>query len=72
MSLSKSSVDHRTADRLLREAIALIHDDSTPISTTEWDTAIKTIIQGKHLTFRYILVTALLAKATNPGINALT
>jgi hypothetical protein len=32
---------------------------------------IQTILLGTHLTFRYILVTALLAKATNPQINAL-
>jgi SacI restriction endonuclease len=71
MSFSKSSVDHSTAERILREAIAATQDPTT-VSTTEWDAAIKTIIQGKHLTFRYILVTALLAKATNPGINTLT
>lgn len=32
---------------------------------------IQKVLFGTHLTFRYILVTALLAKATNPKINAL-
>ncbi|WP_157739762.1 restriction endonuclease, SacI family [Paenibacillus kribbensis] len=32
---------------------------------------IQTVLFGTHLTFRYILVTALLAKATNPKVNAL-
>lgn len=32
---------------------------------------IQTVLFGSHLTFRYILVTALLAKSTNPQVNAL-
>jgi SacI restriction endonuclease len=72
MSLSKPTVDQRAAERLLREAIEIAQDDSRQIPATEWDAEIRTIIQGNHLTFRYILVTALLGKATNPGINALT
>jgi len=71
MSLAKPTVDQRVAEQLLREAIAIAQDDSREIPATEWDSEIRTIIQGKHLTFRYILVTALLGKATNPGINAL-
>ena len=71
MSLAKPTVDQRAAEQLLREAIAIAQDDSREISATEWDIKIRTIIQGKHLTFRYILVTALLGKATNPSINAL-
>ncbi|WP_068816512.1 restriction endonuclease, SacI family [Phormidesmis priestleyi] len=51
--------------------ITIAQDDSRQIPGTEWDIEIRTIIQGKHLTFRYILVTALLGKATNPSINAL-
>lgn len=72
MSLAKPTVDQSTAQQILREAIAVAQDPSEPISTTEWDAKIKTIIRGSHLTYRYILVTALLAKATNPNINALT
>ncbi len=71
MSLAKPTVDQRAAERLLREAIAIAQDDSREILAAEWDIEIRTLIQGKHLTFRYILVTALLGKATNPSINAL-
>jgi len=72
MSLAKPTVDQRAAEQLLREAIATAQDDHQEIPATEWDIGIRTIIQGKHLTFRYILVTALLGKATNPSINALS
>jgi SacI restriction endonuclease len=68
MSLSKPTVDHNAADRMLRQAIA---QPDRPVAITAWDEPIKTIIQGKHLTFRYLLMTALLAKATNPEVNAL-
>ena len=71
MSLAKPTIDQRAAEQLLREAISIARDDSREISATEWDIEIRTIVQGKHLTFRYILVTALLGKATNPSINAL-
>ena len=72
MSSSKRTVDHRAAERLLREAILIAQGDSSQLPATEWNREIRTIIQGKHLTFRYILVTALLGKATNPSINALS
>lgn len=71
MSLAKPTVDQRAADQLLREAVLIAQDDSREIPATEYDVEIGTIIQGKHLTFRYILVTALLGKATNPSIDAL-
>jgi hypothetical protein len=48
-------VDHRAAERLLREAILIAQGDSSQLPATEWNTEIRTIIQGKHLTFRYIL-----------------
>lgn len=71
MSFAKPTVDRGVAEQLLREAIAIAQDDSREISAMEWDIEIRTIIQGTHLTFRYILVTGLLGKATNPSINAL-
>jgi SacI restriction endonuclease len=71
MSLAKPTVDQRSAEQVLREAIAIAKDDSREVPAPEWDIEIRTIIQGKHLTFRYILMTALLGKATNPSINAL-
>lgn len=71
MSFVKPTVDQRAAEELLRESITIAQDNSREIPATKWDAEIKAIIQGKHLTFRYILVTALLGKATNPSINAL-
>lgn len=71
MSLAKPTVDQKAAEQLLRQSITVAQDNSGEIPVTEWDTEIRTIIQGTHLTFRYILVTALLGKATNPDINAL-
>ncbi|MEF3302481.1 restriction endonuclease, SacI family [Paenibacillus sp. GYB003] len=38
---------------------------------SKFSNEIQTVLFGTHLTFRYILVTALLAKATNPQVNAL-
>jgi SacI restriction endonuclease len=71
MSLFKPTVDRTTAEQLLQDAIAIAQDNSRQIPATKWDIEIRTIIQGRHRTFRYILVTALLGKATNPSINAL-
>lgn len=71
MSLSKSTVDQIKAEQILRKAIKIAQEDSRKIPISVWDNEIKTIIQGNHLTFRYILVTALLGKATDPSINVL-
>lgn len=71
MSFSKPTVDQTAAKQLFQEAIAIAQDESRKTPATGWDIEIRTIIEGKHLTFRYILVTALLAKATNQKINAL-
>jgi len=72
MSFSKPTVDHTEAERTLREAIAIAQYDPNNLPDTEGNKEIRTIIEGKHLTFRYILVTALLGKTTNPEINALS
>lgn len=71
MSAFRVTVERQAAKQIFRDAIAIAQDRSIPLLTTQWDSAIATLIQGKHLTFRYILITALLAKATNPRINAL-
>lgn len=71
MSFSKPTVDLTAAKQLFQEAIAIAQDESRKTPATGWDIEIRAIIKGKHLTFRYILMTALLAKATNPSINAL-
>ena len=69
--MSQPTVDQKAASAIFREAIAIAKDDWAEIPVTEWDAEIKTIIQGKHLTFRYVLVTALLGKATNLHFNDL-
>jgi hypothetical protein len=71
MGLAKAIVEQKAAEQLFREAILIAQDDSRQIPVIEWNDEIRSIIQGKHLTFRYILITALLGKATNPNINAL-
>lgn len=63
MSFSKPTIDQTAAKQLFQEAIAIVQDESRN-PATGWDIEIRTIIAGKHLTFRYILVTALLAKPT--------
>ncbi len=71
MSRSKLIIDREAAEQVMRQAIEIAQNDSSQCLPTIWDAEIKMIIQGKHLTFRYLLVTALLGKATNPKINAL-
>ena len=72
MSFSKPTVEHSLAKQRLIEAIAIAQDDTKQLLSTDWDTEIREIIKGSHLTFRYILMTALLGKSTNPRINALS
>jgi hypothetical protein len=71
MSRSKLSIDREAAAQVMRRAIKIAQNDSGQCPPTAWDTEIEMIVTGKHLTFRYLLVTAILAKATNPKINAL-
>jgi hypothetical protein len=71
MSLPKATIDHKSAEQRFQDAIAVAQDITIMIPTTVWDQNIITIVQGKHLTFRYLLITALLGKATNPMVNAL-
>jgi hypothetical protein len=73
MSFAKAiGVDRQAAVEKFRHAIAAAQDASQTLPVTAWDAQIRVIIQGKHLTFRYLLMTALLGKATNPQINALS
>jgi hypothetical protein len=64
------SVDHATASALLEKAAAAATAIGFKAKSPEAET-IRLIVTGSHLTYRYILVTALLAKATNPKINPL-
>lgn len=62
-----ATVDIRTAALILERALkeAQVVDDNIARS-------IKKVLTGTHKTYRYILVNALLAKATNENINALS
>jgi SacI restriction endonuclease len=71
MSKSKSTVDRNAATEVFRRAIEVAQGEASKIPATQWLQEIGTIMSGKHLTFRYILVTALLGKATDAHINPL-
>ena len=67
---SKQTVDLEKAKKIFQDAIR-IGTFSGFTARSSWDNEIGAIITGTHLTYRYILVTALLAKATNAKINPL-
>jgi hypothetical protein len=71
MSKSKSTVDKSAATEVFRRAIEIAQGEPDEIPATAWPQEIEKIMGGKHLTFRYILVTALLGKATDDQINPL-
>ena len=62
-----ASIDFKTASLILDRAFveAKLSNDKTGRKISE-------ILRGTHKTYRYILVTALLAKATNDEINILS
>lgn len=62
-----ASIDFKTAYLVLEQALAEAETLDDNISQT-----IQTVLTGPHKTYRYILVNALLAKATNEKINALS
>lgn len=62
-----ASVDFKTAYLVLEQALVEAETLDDDISQT-----IQTVLTGTHKTYRYILVNALLAKATNEKINALS
>ncbi|MGV8924793.1 MAG: restriction endonuclease, SacI family [Ewingella sp.] len=65
----KVSVDHEQAFKIMLKAIDEAKKQSKPKSSHYSD--LKKIIHGSHLTYRYILVTGLLAKATDNRVNPL-
>lgn len=67
--MTAEKVDHSVAGKILERAVEKVKQGYKPQS--KYKKAIKAIIQGGHKTFRYILLTGLLAKATNPKVNAL-
>lgn len=63
------AVDHSQAALLLKAAIRESQAFKTTKLTAKQQSDIKSIILGTHLTFRYLLITALLAKVTEPKIH---
>ncbi len=62
-----ATVDLKTASLILERALV----EATPLSD-EIAATITSVLKGSHKTYRYILVNALLAKATNKDVNALS
>jgi SacI restriction endonuclease len=72
MNKPKSTVDQKAALQLFRKSVEIAKDQSNGILKAQWREEIEAIIVGKGKTFRYILITALLAKATDEKINPLS
>ena len=72
MNSKEFVVDTKKAEEIFRKAVEKVKADSKNITKTQWDIEIGNIINGTHKTYRYILITALLAKATNSKINPLS
>lgn len=66
----KHSVSHDAAKRNLQEAVDRVKNH-TYTTCPELSEDINFIILGTHLTYRYVLLTGVLSKATNPAINPL-
>lgn len=64
------TIDHSKADSILLRALQEAKSPSYK-PTSLFSTFIKEIINGDHLTYRYILVTALLAKSIDNRVNPL-
>lgn len=62
-----ASVDFKTASLVLERALTEAESIDDEIAQ-----AISAVLRGTHKTYRYILVNALLAKATNEKVNALS
>ena len=69
MTYTPAHIDYQEAKTKLTRALVRAKTLNGPVS--KYRTEIKSVIEGSHLTYRYILVTNLLAKATNKSVNAL-
>lgn len=65
----EAKIEHSAAIKLLKERVQLINDKNPPEHALS--TLISLVIMGDHLTYRYILMTGLLAKSTNVQANPL-
>lgn len=68
--MSEVRVDKVEALKKLQQATQIAVSKEYTIQS-KFSKEIQTVLFGTHLTFKYILVTALLAKATNPKVNPL-
>lgn len=62
-----ATIDFKTASLILERALV----EASPANDSIGD-AIRSVLTGSHKTYRYILVNALLAKATNETVDALS
>lgn len=69
MTYTSVHLDHDKAKKKLEQALAKAIGIAKPMS--RFQNEISKVILGSHLTYRYILITNLLAKATENAINAL-
>lgn len=70
MTFTSVHLDHTKARSTLEAALVKAKTLTQPIS--KYRTQIADVITGTHLTYRYILITNLLAKATDPRVNGLS
>lgn len=69
MSFTSVHLDHDKARKTLERALAKAVSLEKP--TSKFQDEVFQVILGSHLTYRYILITNLLAKATESTVNAL-
>lgn len=69
MSYTSVHLDHAKAKKKLEQALAKAVGLEKP--TSRFQDEVYQVISGSHLTYRYILITNLLAKATENAVNAL-
>ena len=62
-------MNHSRAKKLLHSALECVKKDNYLVNYSR-ASAISDVIQGNHLTFRYILFTAILARATDNKVHA--
>lgn len=62
-------MNFRSAQKNLEHALSIIPSFVPKLLSKNQKRQIKLIVTGRHLTFRYILITALLAKVTDPDIH---
>lgn len=67
----QANIDHSVAQTMLKQAFVSASSEAYKPLSRDHET-LKKIITGSHLTFRYILITAILAKATNSKANTLS